>query len=129
MKDSVKALAAVCVAAMMFGLEISSIPVILPTLETLLEIQFSDLQWIMNAYTLACTTVLMAVGTLVDRYGRKALFILSVAAFGLASLACGLRPERQRRDTHHRPRGSGGQWWCHVGVPDCHSVPAVPPGP
>lgn len=90
MKDSVKALAAVCVAAMMFGLEISSIPVILPTLETLLEIQFSDLQWIMNAYTLACTTVLMAVGTLVDRYGRKALFILSVAAFGLASLACGL---------------------------------------
>ncbi|WP_287814467.1 MFS transporter [Pseudomonas sp.] len=90
MKDSAKALAAVCLAAMMFGLEISSIPVILPTLEALINSQFSDLQWIMNAYTLACTTVLMAVGTLVDRYGRKALFILSVAVFGLASLACGL---------------------------------------
>ncbi|MDE1169354.1 MAG: MFS transporter [Pseudomonas sp.] len=90
MKDSVKALSAVCLAAMMFGLEISSIPVILPTLEALLKSRFSDLQWIMNAYTLACTTVLMAVGTLVDRYGRKALFIQSVAVFGLASLACGL---------------------------------------
>ncbi|WP_175650872.1 MFS transporter [Pseudomonas sp. Marseille-P9899] len=90
MKDSVKALAAVCLAAMMFGLEISSIPVILPTLETLLEGRFSDLQWIMNAYTLACTTVLMAVGTLVDRYGRRTLFLASVAVFGLASLACGL---------------------------------------
>ena len=90
MKDSTKALAAVCLAAMMFGLEISSVPVILPTLETLLDTGFSDLQWIMNAYTLACTTVLMAVGTLVDRYGRKALFLASVALFGLASLACGL---------------------------------------
>jgi hypothetical protein len=60
-----KALAAVCLSAMMFGLEISSVPVILPTLQTQLSSQFSDLQWIMNAYTLACTTVLMAVGTLV----------------------------------------------------------------
>lgn len=90
MKDSIKALTAVCAAAMMFGLEISSIPVILPTLQTLLKSDFSDLQWIMNAYTLACTTVLMAVGTLVDRYGRKVLFLLSVATFGVASLACGL---------------------------------------
>lgn len=90
MKDSVKALAAVCVAAMMFGLEISSIPAILPTLQVLLKSDFSALQWIMNAYTLACTTVLMAVGTLVDRYGRKVLFLLSVATFAVASLACGL---------------------------------------
>jgi EmrB/QacA subfamily drug resistance transporter len=90
MRDSIKALTAVCAAAMMFGLEISSIPVILPTLQALLKSHFSDLQWIMNAYTLACTTVLMAVGTLVDRYGRKVLFILSVATFGVASLACGL---------------------------------------
>ncbi|WP_245217842.1 MFS transporter [Pseudomonas eucalypticola] len=90
MKDSTKALAAVCLAAMMFGLEISSIPVILPTLETDLHSVFSDLQWVMNAYTLACTSVLMAVGTLVDRYGRKMLFIFSVAVFGLASLGCGM---------------------------------------
>lgn len=83
-------LAAVCLAAMMFGLEISSVPVILPTLETLLKARFSDLQWVMNAYTLACTTVLMAVGAWVDRYGRKTLFLISVGLFGLTSLACGL---------------------------------------
>lgn len=84
------ALVAICLAALMFGLEISSVPVILPTLETLLHGDFFGMQWIMNAYTIACTTVLMAVGTLADRYGRKRVFLVSVAAFGLTSLVCGL---------------------------------------
>jgi EmrB/QacA subfamily drug resistance transporter len=84
------ALIAVCLVALMFGLEISSVPVILPTLEQVLRGDFKDAQWIMNAYTIACTTVLMATGTLADRYGRKRLLILSVTLFGLASLACGL---------------------------------------
>ena len=61
------ALAAACLASLMFGLEISSVPVILPTLERVLQASFRDLQWIMNAYTIACTTVLMAAGTLGDR--------------------------------------------------------------
>ena len=82
-------LAAVCLAALMFGLEISSVPVILPTLETVLHGNFKDLQWIMNAYTIACTTVLMATGTLADRYGRKRLLLASLALFGVASLLCG----------------------------------------
>ncbi len=43
----------------------------------------------MNAYTIGCTTVLMATGTLADRYGRRRVFLLSVLAFGLASLWCG----------------------------------------
>lgn len=82
-------LAAVCLASLMFGLEISSVPAILPILETVLHGDFKDLQWIMNAYTLACTTVLMATGTLADRYGRKRLLLASLILFGLSSLACG----------------------------------------
>ncbi|MET3178846.1 UNVERIFIED_ORG: EmrB/QacA subfamily drug resistance transporter [Variovorax guangxiensis] len=84
------ALAAICLIAMMFGLEISSVPVILPTLEKTLHGDFSDMQWIMNAYTIACTTVLMGAGTLADRYGRKRILVVSVVLFGLTSLACGL---------------------------------------
>ena len=84
------ALAAVSLSALMFGLEISSVPVILPTLETLLRGDFNDLQWIMNAYTIACTTVLMAAGTLADRYGRRRILLISLLLFGLTSLICGL---------------------------------------
>ncbi|WP_456674537.1 MFS transporter [Bradyrhizobium sp. RDM12] len=74
----------------MFGLEISSVPAILPTLEVVLHANFQQLQWIMNAYTIAVTAVLMATGTLADRYGRKRVFVVSIAVFGLASLICGL---------------------------------------
>ena len=81
---------AICLAALMFGLEISSVPAALPTLEQQLHAGFSGAQWIMNAYTIACTTVLMASGTLADRYGRKRMLLLSVLAFGITSLACGL---------------------------------------
>ena len=84
------ALAAVCLAALMFGLEISSVPVILPTLEKVLHSDFKDAQWIMNAYTIACTTVLMAVGTLADRYGRKRVLLVSLVGFSVTSLICGL---------------------------------------
>lgn len=82
-------LSAVCLSCLMFGLEISSIPSILPTLEQVLDANFKQLQWIMNAYTIAVTTILMATGTLADRYGRKRIFMISIAAFGLASLMCG----------------------------------------
>jgi len=77
---------------MMFGLEISSVPAILPTLERTLHANFQQLQWTMNAYTLAVATVLMAAGTLADRYGRKRLFVASMIAFGLSSLVCGIAP-------------------------------------
>lgn len=84
------ALLAVCLGALMVGLEITSVPVILPRLEEVLHGDFQELQWVMNAYTLACTTVLMATGTLADRFGRKRVFLISVAAFGATSAFCGL---------------------------------------
>lgn len=84
------AMTAICLSAVMFGLEISSIPVILPDLEKQLQGNFIDLQWVVNIYTIACSAVLMATGTLSDKYGRKRIFIISVVLFGLSSLFCGI---------------------------------------
>ncbi len=84
------ALTAVCLSAVMLGLEITSIPSILPTLEKVLPADFSQLQWIMNAYTIAMCSVLVAMGALADRFGRKLVFLVSIVVFGIASLICGL---------------------------------------
>jgi len=90
-----KALAAVCLSSLMFGLEISSVPAALPTLQAVLDADFGALQWIMNAYTLAVTAVLMATGALADRFGRKRIFLGGIIAFGLSSLVCGLARDAQ----------------------------------
>lgn len=84
------ALAAVCCSALMLGLEISSVPPILSTIEQVMQASFRQLQWVMAAYTIAMTTILMAAGTLADRYGRKRVFTIGIVAFGLTSLVCGL---------------------------------------
>jgi EmrB/QacA subfamily drug resistance transporter len=84
------ALAAVCLSALMLGLEISSVPPILSTIERVMGASFRQLQWVMAAYTIAMTTTLMAVGTLADRYGRKRMFTIGIVAFGITSLVCGL---------------------------------------
>ncbi len=74
----------------MLGLEISSVPSSLPTLEHVLPADFRQLQWIMNAYTIAMTASLMAAGAMADRFGRKRLLMGGIGLFGVASLACGL---------------------------------------
>jgi EmrB/QacA subfamily drug resistance transporter len=84
------ALTAVCLSAIMLGLEITSIPSILPTLEKVLPAEFRQLQWIMNAYTIAMCSVLVAMGAFADRFGRKRVFMVSIVVFGIASLICGL---------------------------------------
>src|SRR5262245_52790642 len=84
------ALVAICLSALMFGLEISSVPIVLPVIGDGLRGDFAQLQWVMNAYTLACTTVLAATGVLADRYGRKLVLTLAVAAFGVTSTVCAL---------------------------------------
>lgn len=84
------ALAAVCLSALMLGLEISSVPPILSTIEQVMGASFRQLQWVMAAYTIAMTTILMAVGTLADRYGRKRVFTIGIVAFGITSLVCGM---------------------------------------
>lgn len=107
-KKDILTLAAICLSSLMFGLEISSVPVLLPTLEKLLHGNFSDVQWIMNAYTIACTTVLMASGTLADRYGRKRVFITGLVLFGLTSLLCGLAREMSVLILSRSLQGLGG---------------------
>lgn len=50
----------------------------------------ADLSWVLNAYTVVYAAMLIPSGGLADRHGRKKVFLLGVALFLAASVACGL---------------------------------------
>ncbi|MEY9932149.1 EmrB/QacA subfamily drug resistance transporter [Catenulispora sp. GP43] len=51
-----------------------------------------SLSWILNGYAVVYAALLVPMGRLTDRYGRKAGFVAGMLVFTLASLACGLAP-------------------------------------
>lgn len=52
----------------------------------------SDLSWILNAYAIVYAALLVPLGRLADRYGRKAGFMAGLAVFTVASVACAASP-------------------------------------
>lgn len=52
----------------------------------------ADLQWVINAYLLPLSAILLLGGALGDRYGRRRLLIVGVAVFTVSSAACALAP-------------------------------------
>jgi len=52
----------------------------------------SDVAWVLNAYALFFGALLIPAGRFADKYGRKATFILGLAVFTVASLACAVSP-------------------------------------
>ncbi|MFE1232192.1 MFS transporter [Streptomyces sp. NPDC058745] len=78
------------VAALMDLVDVTIVNVALPSIGHGLGASESALQWIVSAYLLGFAATLIVAGRLGDRYGRKALFLVGTAGFGLASLACGI---------------------------------------
>ncbi len=64
----------------------------LPVLARTFEASFQAVQWVVLAYLLAVTTLIVSVGRLGDRIGRKRLLLAGIAVFTAASLGCGLAP-------------------------------------
>src|SRR3989440_5016914 len=83
-------LAALLVAASVINLNITIVNVSLPTLVRELHASNSQLQWIVDAYSLVFAALLLAAGSLSDRLGRKGFLLAGLAVFGLASVAGGL---------------------------------------
>jgi EmrB/QacA subfamily drug resistance transporter len=85
-----KALAVCLVGGFMVLLDISIVNVALPSIRTGLSATASDLQWVVSGYALTFGLLLVPAGRIGDARGRRTMFVLAVALFTLASLACGL---------------------------------------
>jgi EmrB/QacA subfamily drug resistance transporter len=66
--------------------------VALPTLAQAFNASFQDVQWVVLAYLLAITTLVVSVGRLGDIIGRRRLLLAGISLFTLASLLCGAAP-------------------------------------
>jgi EmrB/QacA subfamily drug resistance transporter len=62
----------------------------LPAISEDLDAGVAGLTWTVNAYTLTLAAFVLIGGSLGDRFGRRRLFMLGVAWFGIASLVCAL---------------------------------------
>ncbi len=83
-------LAAVAVAQFAVALDLSVVNVALPAMRTALGFAPLDLSWVVHAYALTLGGFLLLGGRASDLYGRRRLFALGLAVFGLFSLAGGL---------------------------------------
>jgi EmrB/QacA subfamily drug resistance transporter len=82
------ALGAVSLSVLAVGLDGTVLSVALPTLAVKLHATESDLQWFSSAYLLVLAAAMLPAGLLGDRYGRKKVMLISLALFGLGSVAC-----------------------------------------
>lgn len=70
----------------------SSANVALPTLAQVFNATFQEVQWIVLAYLLAITTLIVSVGRLGDITGRRLLLLTGLSIFTVASVICGTAP-------------------------------------
>lgn len=100
-----------CLGLFMVFLDGSIVNVALPTIQADLHANLSDLQWVVDAYTLPFAALMLTAGTLGDRFGRKRLFLTGLVMFLLGSTLC---------DSHRHSAGCSSAARCKArGPPRC----------
>jgi EmrB/QacA subfamily drug resistance transporter len=82
-------LAATILGSSMAFIDGTAVNVALPALQKGLGASVAEVQWIIEAYALFLSALLLVGGSLGDRFGRRKVFLIGVAGFAAASAACG----------------------------------------
>ncbi|MER5730951.1 MFS transporter [Streptomyces sp. NPDC002138] len=85
-------LAGLSLSMLLSSLGTSIANVALPTLADAFDASFQQVQWIVLAYLLAITTLIVGAGRLGDITGRRRLLLAGILVFTAASVLCGLAP-------------------------------------
>jgi EmrB/QacA subfamily drug resistance transporter len=101
-------LLAVSVGTFMLLLDITVVNTALPSIEKDLSASFTDVQWVIDAYTLSLAALVLTAGSLADRLGRRAVFAVGLGIFSAASLAAGLAPDATFLNISRAIQGIGG---------------------
>ncbi|MFM9369078.1 MFS transporter [Streptomyces sp. Da 82-17] len=83
-------LGVICLAQLTVLLDNTVLSVAIPSLTTELNASTADIQWMINAYSLVQSGLLLTAGNAADRYGRKLMLTAGLVLFGIGSLCAGL---------------------------------------
>ncbi|MER5524884.1 MFS transporter [Streptomyces sp. NPDC002677] len=83
-------LGVICLAQLTVLLDNTVLNVAIPSLTRELHAATADIQWMINAYSLVQSGLLLTAGSAADLYGRKKMLITGLVLFGAGSLAAGL---------------------------------------
>jgi EmrB/QacA subfamily drug resistance transporter len=81
----IAALAVICLGVFVISVDATIVNVALPTLSRELEADTAQLQWIVDAYTLVMSGLLLSAGSFSDRYGRRGWLNSGLALFAITS--------------------------------------------
>jgi EmrB/QacA subfamily drug resistance transporter len=85
-------LAATILGSSMAFIDGSVVNIALPAIQQALHADAASTQWIVNAYLLLLGALVLVGGSAADLYGRRRIFLVGIAVFTTASIACGLAP-------------------------------------
>lgn len=102
-----KALAVLGLIQFMLILDITVVNVALPSIQTDLKMSDASLAWVVEAYVLAAGGLLLLGGRLADLLGRRAVFLVGVVLFGIASATCGFAQTGLMMDVSRFVQGMG----------------------
>ncbi|MFF3714053.1 MFS transporter [Streptomyces phaeochromogenes] len=88
-------LIAVCIALMAVIASVSGLNVAQPDLAVAFDASQSTVLWIINIYTLSLAALLLPLGAIGDRFGRKPMLLTGLTVFGVASAVAGLAPSTE----------------------------------
>ena len=101
-------LAATILASSMAFIDGTVVNVALPFLQTNLNATAIGIQWVVEAYSLFLSALLLVGGSLGDRYGRRRIFNLGVVIFAVASALCGMAANIEQLIAARAVQGIGG---------------------
>ena len=103
-----KTLGVLALSLLIIGLDNTVLNVALPTLQTHFSASGSTLQWIVDAYLLSFAGVLLTMGTLGDRFGRKRALQAGLVLFGVASVLAAFAQDATQLIVLRAAMGIGG---------------------
>ncbi len=111
-------LIAVNVAMFMLLLDITVVNTALPAIQDDLDASFTDLQWVIDGYSLTLAALVLTAGSLADRFGRRRVFVWGLGIFTVASLLCGISgtPTVLNLSRALQGVGAAAMWGCSLAL-------------